>query len=251
MPVRSGETTTAGFGDAFGAVTILDVRDQRDDGLPAEHAQRRRCSSRLDRPLAEDRLVHGAYGSSRTGKGLASGTNTRPFEDFGRFDFLGRRSAYRRLIFLFRCRPRRYPCRFDHPALEQEGSDDACHQELVKRCYEAFGRGDIPGLLEVLADDIKWHVAGRSAVAGDYEGHQGVIDFFTKLMELSGGTFQVEVHDFTASDDHVVVLTHETAERDAASLDGNNVHAWHVGGGKATEFWGTAFDQYAWDEFWT
>ena len=34
------------------------------------------------------------------------------------------------------------------------------------------------------------------------------------------------------------------------SLDGNNIHVWHVMGDKATEFWGVAVNQYAWDEFW-
>ena len=124
------------------------------------------------------------------------------------------------------------------------------NEELIRRGYEAFGRGDIPAVLAVLANDIEWHVSGRSVVAGDYKGHQDVVGFFTKLMEGSGGTFRLDVHDFTASEDHVVVLTHETAEQGETALDSNNVHVWHVRDGIATEFWGTAFDQYAWDEFW-
>jgi uncharacterized protein len=28
--------------------------------------------------------------------------------------------------------------------------------ETVKGVYEAFGRGDIPAILEVIADDIEW-----------------------------------------------------------------------------------------------
>ena len=125
------------------------------------------------------------------------------------------------------------------------------NQELLQRGYEAFQRGDVPAVLELLADDIKWHVGGRSPVSGDYKGHEGVVSFFTKLMELSGGTFRLEIHDFTASDDHVVVLVHETGERGTKTLDENFVHVWHVSGGKATEFWGAGVDQYTWDEFWT
>jgi ketosteroid isomerase-like protein len=123
-------------------------------------------------------------------------------------------------------------------------------QELVQRGYEAFGRGDIPAVLELFAVDIAWHVSGRSAVSGDYKGHEEVVGFFTKLMELSGGTFNLQIHDFTASDDHVVVLTSESARRGAASITDNNVHIWHVRDGKATEFWTTSLDQYASDEFW-
>jgi ketosteroid isomerase-like protein len=122
--------------------------------------------------------------------------------------------------------------------------------QLVQRGYEAFGRGDIPALLEVLAGDIAWHVSGRSAVSGDYKGHEEVVGLFTRLMERSGGTFNLEIHDFTASDDHVVVLTRESAQRGAASVKDDTVHIWHVKDGKATEFWTTSFDQYASDEFW-
>ena len=114
------------------------------------------------------------------------------------------------------------------------------NQELLQGGYEAFGRGDIPAVLEVFADDIKWHVSGRSTVAGDYEGHDEVLGFFERLMDLSGGTFKLEIHDFTASDDHVVVLTSETAQRGANSIRDNNVHVWHVKDGKATEFRGSA-----------
>jgi ketosteroid isomerase-like protein len=124
------------------------------------------------------------------------------------------------------------------------------NQELMQHAYEAFGRGDIPAVLAVLADDIKWHAGGRSPVAGDYEGHEGVVSFVTKLMELSGGTFRPEVHDITASDDHVVVLLNETGERGTKTLDENFIHVWHGKGGKATEFWGAGTDQYVWDEFW-
>jgi ketosteroid isomerase-like protein len=124
------------------------------------------------------------------------------------------------------------------------------NQELLQRAYDAFGRGDVPAVLALLADDVKWHAGGRSPVAGEYEGHEGVVSFFTKLMERSGGTFRLEIHDITASDDHVVALVHETGERGTKTLDENFVHVWHVTDGKATEFWGAGADQYAWDEFW-
>src|SRR2546422_10839033 len=33
--------------------------------------------------------------------------------------------------------------------------------EIVKGIYEAFGRGDIPAILNSLADNIEWIVSGR------------------------------------------------------------------------------------------
>ena len=123
--------------------------------------------------------------------------------------------------------------------------------ELIQSGYEAFGKGDIPAVLAAFSPDIAWHVPGRSMISGDYRGHDEVVGFFGKLQELSGGTFQLEIHDFLASDDHVVALVEGTAERNGRSHTFRGAHVWHVGGGKATEFWGTSLDQYADDQFWS
>ena len=36
---------------------------------------------------------------------------------------------------------------------------------VVQNVYAAFGRGDIPALLDALAPDVRWEVVGRK---GDY-----------------------------------------------------------------------------------
>src|SRR5207248_9197168 len=64
--------------------------------------------------------------------------------------------------------------------------------ELLRRGYDAFAHGDIPSVLGIFAEDIDWHVPGRSPLSGDFRGHHEVVGFFTKAMELSGGTLRVE-----------------------------------------------------------
>jgi ketosteroid isomerase-like protein len=125
------------------------------------------------------------------------------------------------------------------------------NEELIRKGYEAFGKGDLDALRNELFDpNIKWHVAGRSSVAGDYEGVDNVFGFFGKIAELSGGTFNLELHDVLANDTHAAVLATASGQRDGKSLTDHNVHVWHLEGGKAKEFWGHAQDQYAVDEFW-
>jgi len=120
----------------------------------------------------------------------------------------------------------------------------------IKSGYEAFGRADIPAVLAVFDKDIQWHIAGRSSMSGTYKGHEEVVGFFTQLAERSGGTFNIEIHDMLASDDHVIVLCRERGQRDGHSLDDNTVHVWHLRDGKAVEFFVASTDQYAQDEFW-
>lgn len=125
------------------------------------------------------------------------------------------------------------------------------NEALVRGGYEAFAKGDVETVLARFDEGIVWHVPGRSALAGDYHGHQGVMEFFGKLVEMTGGSFRLELHDVLATDDHVVALVRGTAERNGTARTSNNAHVWHVSDGKATEFWGLSEDPYGDDEFWS
>ena len=122
--------------------------------------------------------------------------------------------------------------------------------ELVGRGYEAFGRGDVDTVLELLADDIAWRVPGRSPIAGEYHGKDGVMAFFGKLMEETGGTFRLTVHDIAATERHALAIVDAHAERNGKSYDFNAIHVWHLRDGKAEIFRSVAIDPDADDEFW-
>ena|ERR1051325_989933 len=124
------------------------------------------------------------------------------------------------------------------------------NEDLARKGYAAFSSGDMTALNDLFADDIVWHVGGRSPLAGDYKGKDAVFGFFAKTMEMTGGTFRLEVHDLLANDDHVVALTHVSGQRDGKSIDDNSVQVLHVSGGKVTESWFHPGDAYAADEFW-
>jgi uncharacterized protein len=122
-------------------------------------------------------------------------------------------------------------------------------EEVVRRGYGAFSRGDMQALRELFDPDIVWHTPGRSQLAGDYRGVDAVLGFFGRTMELTGGTFRVEVHDVVANDEHVVGLHAVTAERDGKTLLDNNTLVCHVRDGRTSEVWQFWTDQYAADAF--
>ena len=41
--------------------------------------------------------------------------------------------------------------------------------ETVQRIYEAFGAGDVPAMLELLADDVEWEPSPRRVITRDVE----------------------------------------------------------------------------------
>jgi uncharacterized protein len=127
------------------------------------------------------------------------------------------------------------------------------NEDLLREAFAAFQRGDLAALQsKYFAEDIRYHVPGRSQISGDYEGIDEVFGFFGRLFELSGGTLRLEVHDVLANDEHGVALYTVRAEREGRELVDNEVLIAHpTPDGKAAEVWTQSADQYAYDEFWS
>lgn len=116
------------------------------------------------------------------------------------------------------------------------------NEDLLRSGYAAFGSGDLETVFGLFADDIVWHNGGSNELTGDYRGHDAVMGMFGKLLEVTGGTLQLELHDVLANDTHGTVLVTAHAERDGQPIDVREVNVWHLADGKATEFWVFAED---------
>ena len=125
------------------------------------------------------------------------------------------------------------------------------NEETLRRGYDAFSNGDMEAVLGLFTDDVVWHIPGRNQISGDYRGKEEVGGFFGKLMELTNGTFRVEVHDILANDEHGVVLAKLTGERNGRTLNANDAQVWHIREGQLSEFWSQFFDFYSVEEFWS
>jgi uncharacterized protein len=111
------------------------------------------------------------------------------------------------------------------------------NEDLLRRGYAAFATGDLDAVFGLLADDMVWHNGGNNQVAGDFRGHEAIMGFFGKLIEVTGGTFRLDIHDVLANDTHGTVLLTAHAERDGQAMSVREVNIWHLADGKATEFW--------------
>ncbi len=72
------------------------------------------------------------------------------------------------------------------------------HVEIVKRIYEAFGKGDIPTIIGFLADDVAWeqwadNTAQKAGVPWlqARNGKDGAVEFFKVVGELNIKDFEV------------------------------------------------------------
>jgi uncharacterized protein len=123
------------------------------------------------------------------------------------------------------------------------------NEGVVRTGYDAFSRGDMETLRGLFVDNIVWHFPGRSQLAGDHRGVDAVLGFFAQIMELTGGTFQVELHDVVANDHHTVGLQIARAQRGGKSLEDHQVLVFHLRDGQIAEVWQLLEDVYANDEF--
>jgi ketosteroid isomerase-like protein len=108
---------------------------------------------------------------------------------------------------------------------------------IVRSGYDAFGRGDIPALLEIFDPEIQWSVPDTVGVAAPYRGPEAVLGFFGELRQQFE-ELHVEPNELIALDaDRVLAL----GTRRGRVVDGDDLqvpfaHLWTLRDGRAVRF---------------
>ena len=122
---------------------------------------------------------------------------------------------------------------------------------LLRRGHEAFSKGDMDTLSELIAEDTVWHWPGKNLISGDYRGRTAVFETFAKLGELTGENLELLDLDFLATDKNTVALSKVVATRGDKTLEYKFCEVVHWRNGQIVEEWLYVDDQYAYDEFWS
>jgi len=124
---------------------------------------------------------------------------------------------------------------------------------LHRKAHEAFSRGDMDALTEMIAEDTDWHSPGKSLISGDFHGREAVFgEFFAKMDKLSGGTAKfVEHQDYFGNDERSVALFRFAATRGDKTEEVTVCEVIRWREGLAVEEWTYCDDQYRWDAFWS
>ena len=108
--------------------------------------------------------------------------------------------------------------------------------QVITDAYEAFGRGDIPSLLENMSDDVEWSAPGILPQGGDYSGRDGVGAFFAAIGE-NWSELSVESNDLVADGPHVISLGKARGKMSSGDeKEYGFCHAFTVEDGKITRF---------------
>ena len=126
---------------------------------------------------------------------------------------------------------------------------------LIREFHEAQNRfyagGDQERVRAMLAEDVAWHVPGRSAIAGDYRGRAEVLSYFVTRRELAHATFRIVVRGVLADDERAVIFAGGQVQCDGETFAWETVAVFRIGDDKIAECWALPYDQYSFDEIWS
>lgn len=119
--------------------------------------------------------------------------------------------------------------------------------DTIQSAYEAFGRGDIPALLDLLDDGIEWTFDGSTgdAYMRTARGKDDVVQWFAQVMAVDG-IQAFEPRQMLAGPEHVTVIGWERTQALPAGgvFESNWIHVWQLKNGRVTRFFGM-FDSAA------
>ena len=111
--------------------------------------------------------------------------------------------------------------------------------EKVRGVYEAFAKGDVPGVLGFLSDDVEWTEAeGFPLLGGTYTGPNAVLENVFMRLATEWEGFSAVPYDFVDGGDTVVALGKYGGKYGATgkSFTTHFAHVWKIRDGKAYKF---------------
>jgi len=112
----------------------------------------------------------------------------------------------------------------------------------IQNAYAAFGRGDIPALLQLLTPDVRWQFIGDSKApyTGTVQGHGQVAEWFGAVASVDG-IQAFEPREFLVGPDHVTVIGWERTQAlpQGRVFESEWVHVWQLKNGLVSRFLGT------------
>src|SRR3954447_3889538 len=121
---------------------------------------------------------------------------------------------------------------------------------LIRRGFDAFNKGDVTTLKQVLSTDCVQHMSGTNRFSGDHKGLDNVLEMYGEIGALTDGTFQAVLGDVYATDHGVIAQFTSKASRNGRSLEQRNSMVFTIVDGKATDLDEVPLNGEVNDAFW-
>jgi ketosteroid isomerase-like protein len=121
-------------------------------------------------------------------------------------------------------------------------------RELMTDYLAAAKRGDWDTAFGYFAEDIVFHIPGRSSFAGDHEGKDAAREYIQTIRDhYRDGEIELELIDMLTSDERVVLLVRERFLGDGDPVEIRRANVYRVQGDEIVEISIFEADQYAVD----
>lgn len=101
--------------------------------------------------------------------------------------------------------------------------------DVLRAGYEAFGRGDVPTVLESFDPAIEWVAEDVFPWGGTFRGHEEVAGCFMELGK-HWTALSVKPVEFIDAGDTIVARVHVTGAAPGGSFDHEVLHLWRMSG---------------------
>jgi ketosteroid isomerase-like protein len=145
---------------------------------------------------------------------------------------------------------------------------EALTVEFFRDAFAALSNGDLSVFRSMFHSDIEWHLPGdpkKNPHCGIYRGEEQVLGFLQGLIDASGSTLDMPVHDVLThgvfqgglNGRHSVVLARAEARREGRALSSSDVIVFHIredarfGAERLGLICWFPEDQYGADDFWS
>jgi ketosteroid isomerase-like protein len=114
-----------------------------------------------------------------------------------------------------------------------------------------YAGGSVERVLELLDENIVWHVPGTSPIAGDHRGRSAVAAYFERRRALAQQTMRMYPGRLLADRDAVVQLVDGSAEIGGERLEWRTAGVYRLSAGRIAEVWLVPLDLELFDRVWS
>jgi predicted SnoaL-like aldol condensation-catalyzing enzyme len=120
-------------------------------------------------------------------------------------------------------------------------------EKAIQQLINAFNQRDLEPGAKLFAEDVILHYSGKNRISGDHLGKTGLLDFWKKQIELTGGSFKGEILSVLQGEGNLVLVMNATAEVNEQSYSWRRINHYRIAEGRVVEGWIYEGDQYTAD----
>jgi ketosteroid isomerase-like protein len=125
--------------------------------------------------------------------------------------------------------------------------------ELHRRQGEMYAGGAVGPVVELLAEDVVWHVPGTSPIAGEHRGTTAVVEYFERRRRLAHATMRMQPGEVISEGDSVAQFVTGTAVLGGESVAWQTIGAYRLDAEhrRIQEVWLVPLDADLFDRIWS